>query len=226
MCSCCGRLGRGKTAPSTIRSELFFRAPAERSPFLAAARERVAARLWEIGTEVAQRLGFRERRGLTSCARPADDFFSTSMRRLSAFENDVSRDFDLGGLAARPPRAGTMTMTGIRHRRRDVGACQPVEEKPSPNQAKRASSASGAFFHEAMHAVGRFHCTRNIRAACWRSSQNRFFLYFFPPPENQKNTRAPRDHGITMTRSGKSPRLGAHSPNPLVDNLDSTRIDC
>ncbi len=52
---------------------------------------------WHIVSDVAQRLGFAEAFAYTS---PADVFREHAA--LSAFENDGTRDFDIGALAATP----------------------------------------------------------------------------------------------------------------------------
>ena len=88
MCCCRPPPGARRTAPSPIRS----------AASRASARScRCRARRkpdWWIVTEVARRMGFAE----AFAYRSAADIFREHAA-LSAFENDGTRDFDLGGLA-------------------------------------------------------------------------------------------------------------------------------
>jgi assimilatory nitrate reductase catalytic subunit len=106
---------------------------------------------------------------------------------LSAFENDGRRDFDLSGLA------------GISDER--YAALDPVQW--GGDHSKRFFAAGGFF-------------TADRRA--------RFIAPAAPVPKAALTTDFPfrlntgriRDQWHTMTRSGTSPRLGAHSPEPFV----------
>jgi assimilatory nitrate reductase catalytic subunit len=142
---------------------------------------------WRIVCEVAQRLGFAEAFSFSS---PADVFREHAA--LSAFENDGARAFDLGALA-------------------DLGddeysALDPVQW-PVPsveaNQAKRFF-ATGGFFTPDRRA--RFVAPEAPAPRAALSAQFPFRL----------NTGRVRDQWHTMTRSGVSPRLGAHCPEPFV----------
>src|SRR5258707_884988 len=143
---------------------------------------------WWIVSEVAQRLGFES---AFAYRKPADVFREHAA--LSAFENDGRRDFDLGGLAA---------LADDDYDRLDA-VMWPVKAGVEPGEARFFSA--GAFF--ASDRRGRFIAPEHpaVRAA----TSGAFPL--------RLNTGRLRDQWHTMTRSGKSPRLGAHSPEPMVD---------
>ena len=107
---------------------------------------------------------------------------------LSAFENRGTRDFDLSGLV-------------------DVqfDAMGPVQ------WPMRVGKAGGRFFADG----GYYTADRKARFVAVRSR---------PPVENpdetfplRLNTGRLRDQWHTMTRTGKSPRLSAHAPEPLLE---------
>src|SRR6266446_689693 len=143
---------------------------------------------WWIVSEVAQRLGFES---AFAYRKPADVFREHAA--LSAFENDGRRDFDLGGLAA---------LADDDYDRLDA-VMWPVKAGVEPGEARFFSA--GAFFTSDRR--GRFIAPEHpgVRAA----TSDAFPL--------RLNTGRLRDQWHTMTRSGKSPRLGAHSPEPMVD---------
>ncbi|MCW5747600.1 MAG: molybdopterin-dependent oxidoreductase [Alphaproteobacteria bacterium] len=107
---------------------------------------------------------------------------------LSAFENGGTRDFDLGGMIDGP-----------------YDAMAPVQ------WPVRTDSQGGRFFADG----GYF--TPDGKA--------RFVTVNAKPPAEapdddyplRLNTGRVRDHWHTMTRTGKSPRLSAHAPEPVLD---------
>ena len=143
---------------------------------------------WWIVSEVAGRLGFAQAFGYR---RPADIFREHAA--LSAFENDGQRDFDLGGLA------------GLADADYDLldSVMWPLPE--SAERGEKRFFADGGFFTSDRR--GRFIAPAfpQLRAATSEAFPLRL------------NTGRLRDQWHTMTRTGQSPRLGAHSPEPQVD---------
>jgi assimilatory nitrate reductase catalytic subunit len=143
---------------------------------------------WWIVSEVAGRLGFAQAFGYRG---PADIFREHAA--LSAFENDGQRDFDLGGLA------------GLADADYDLldSVMWPLPE--SAERAEKRFFADGGFFTSDRR--GRFIAPAfpQLRAATSEAFPLRL------------NTGRLRDQWHSMTRTGQSPRLGAHSPEPQVD---------
>ncbi|GLK72411.1 nitrate reductase [Ancylobacter dichloromethanicus] len=143
---------------------------------------------WWAITEVARRLGHEAAFGWEGAA----DIFREHAA-LSAFENAGTRDFDLTGLTdLDPPSYDTL----------------PPTQWPRPD---RGAEAATRFFAE-----GRFY-TPDGRAR---------FIAPEPPQVHEAcskshnlllNTGRIRDQWHTMTRSGLSPRLGAHLPVPFAE---------
>jgi assimilatory nitrate reductase catalytic subunit len=143
---------------------------------------------WRIVADVAERLGFAEAFAYQSVAAIFREHAA-----LSAFENDGTRDFDLGGLAAIsddeydaleptqwPLRTGEQPHE---HRFFAEGGFFTPDRKarlvvPEPPALKEATSASYPF---------------------------------------RLNTGRIRDQWHTMTRTGLSPRLAMHLPEPFVE---------
>jgi assimilatory nitrate reductase catalytic subunit len=143
---------------------------------------------WWIVSEVARRLGFAQAFAYRT---PADIFREHAA--LSAFENDGQRDFDLGGLADLADA--------------DYDLLNAVMW-PLPARAERGEKrffADGGFFTSDRR--GRFIAPEfpRLRAATSEAFPLRL------------NTGRLRDQWHTMTRTGRSPRLGAHSPEPQVE---------
>ncbi len=143
---------------------------------------------WVAVADVAHRMGFAEAFSFNSVA----DVFREHAA-LSAFENDGSRDFDIGGLA-------------------DLSD-QAYDDLAPTLWPIRAGEASGRtrFFRD-----GGFF-TPDARAR---------FQAPEPPALRTKtskdyplrlNTGRIRDQWHTMTRTGISPRLGQHLPEPFVE---------
>lgn len=142
---------------------------------------------WWIVSQVGKRLGHAAAFDYTSAA----DVFREHAA-LSAFENDGSRDFDIGALATLDDD--------------EYDALAPVQwpvragKPPEPR-----FFADGAFF-------------TNDRKA-------RFVAPEVPALRSETSAARPlrlntgriRDQWHTMTRTGLSPRLGAHLPEPFVE---------
>ncbi len=159
--------------------------------FLAPAGE--AKQDWWAVSAVAQRLGFPGFDYQTSA-----DVFSEHAA-LSAFENDGTRDFDLGGLLGGQPD-GTRAMSADTY-----DAMAPTQWPVAGNEGTKAR-----FFGEGTY------FTSSGRAA---------FVVVAPPQLAEQvsasfplllNTGRVRDQWHTMTRTGLSPRLGSHIPEPFV----------
>jgi assimilatory nitrate reductase catalytic subunit len=144
---------------------------------------------WWIVAEVARRMGLGE----AFDYRTAADVFREHAA-LSAFENGGTRDFDLGGLADIED-AEYDTMVPVQW---------PVPS-PSPVVSEKRFFANGGFF------------TPDRKAR---------FIAPEPPALREPtssayplrlNTGRIRDQWHTMTRTGLSPRLASHLPEPFVE---------
>jgi assimilatory nitrate reductase catalytic subunit len=164
-------------------------------PFLPAPGE--AKPDWWMVTQVAHRMGF----GSAFPYRSAADVFREHAA-LSAFENGGRRDFDLGGLATLSDAA--------------FDALDPVqwplraEAEPrrvrcrDQREDRRFFSSGGFYTHDGK---ARFVAPERPTP---RAATGKDFPF-------RLNTGRVRDQWHTMTRSGQSPRLGAHSPEPFVE---------
>jgi assimilatory nitrate reductase catalytic subunit len=142
---------------------------------------------WWIVGEVAKRLGFAAAFDFNSAA----DVFREHAT-LSAFENDGGRDFDIGALRSLSDEAF------------DVMA--PVQWPARENAPQQARFfAEGGFFTSDRKA--RF-IAPEIPALRTETTAARPL---------RLNTGRIRDQWHTMTRSGISPRLGQHLPEPFVE---------
>ncbi|PWB79707.1 MAG: nitrate reductase, partial [Methylocystaceae bacterium] len=143
---------------------------------------------WLIVSEVAQRMGF----GDAFRYRSAADVFREHAA-LSAFENDGARSFDLGGLAA---------MTD-----EDFDAMRPTlwPIRAGETEGRERFFAQGGFF------------TANKRARFVAPERPALRTRVSEAYPFRLNTGRIRDQWHTMTRTGKSPRLGRHSPEPFVE---------
>jgi assimilatory nitrate reductase catalytic subunit len=143
---------------------------------------------WWIVSEVARRIGFAK----AFPYRFAADIFREHAA-LSAFENHGARDFDLGGMA---------TVAD------DYFAAFDPFQWPLPDgdqDGKARMFADGLFFTPDRKAKFIAPDAPALREAV--SDAQPFRL----------NTGRVRDQWHTMTRTGKSPRLGAHLPEPFVE---------
>ena len=142
---------------------------------------------WWIMGEVAKRLGFG---AAFSFASAADVFREHAA--LSAFENNGGRDFDIGALASLSDD--------------DFDAMAPVQWP-----ARQGADPQARFF-----ADGRFFAN-DFKA--------RFIAPEVPALRTETTAARPlrlntgriRDQWHTMTRTGESPRLGQHLPEPFVE---------
>ena len=142
---------------------------------------------WWIVGEVAKRLGY----GAAFDFKSAADIFREHAA-LSAFENDGTRDFDIGGLTSLSDEAFD-TMAPV---------LWPLREGREPQQR---FFESGGFFTNDYHA--RF-VAPEIPALRTETHPGRPL---------RLNTGRIRDQWHTMTRTGTSPRLGQHLPEPFVE---------
>jgi assimilatory nitrate reductase catalytic subunit len=143
---------------------------------------------WWIVTEVARRLGFGEAFNYRSVA----DVFREHAA-LSAFENGGQRDFDIGGLAH---------LSDASYDRLD-----PVMWPARAGEAREEQRFfnGGGFFTtdgKARFVAPQPHGSHDAVNAVYPL---------------RLNTGRMRDQWHTMTRTGLSPRLCAHSPEPIVE---------
>jgi assimilatory nitrate reductase catalytic subunit len=155
-------------------------------PFVAAPGE--AKPDWWIVTQVARRLGFADAFDY-GCA--ADVFREHAA--LSAFENDGTRAFDIGALAALSDD--------------EFNALAPLQWPARTGEARRETRffAQGDFFTPDRKA----RLIAPARPAPQASLSTEFPL--------RLNTGRGRDHWHTMTRTGLSPRLANHAAEPFVE---------
>jgi assimilatory nitrate reductase catalytic subunit len=142
---------------------------------------------WWILSEVGKRLGFKAAFDYGSAA----DVFREHAR-LSAFENDGARDFDIGALARLSDEAF---------------------EKMAPVQwpVREGAESSPRFFAEG----GFFTADRKARFVAPDIPALRTEIHAGRPL--RLNTGRIRDQWHTMTRTGLSPRLSQHLPEPYVE---------
>jgi assimilatory nitrate reductase catalytic subunit len=143
---------------------------------------------WWIVSEVARRMGFAHAFRYRSAA----DIFREHAR-LSSFENGGRRDFDIGALASLSDE--------------EFDALAPVQWPVVAGGSRSAARffATGAFYTSDRKA--RFIAPERPELKARRSANFPFHL----------NTGRLRDQWHTMTRSGTSPRLAVHSPEPFVE---------
>ncbi|CUW37218.1 nitrate reductase, large subunit [Magnetospirillum sp. XM-1] len=118
--------------------------------------------------------------------------------RLTAFENHGTRDLDLSGLVGA-----------------DYQAIEPIQwPVTSPGQGTARMFADGRFFHP----DGKARMLEITPRPPARATDEAFPLIL--------NTGRMRDQWHTMTRTGRSPRLAAHAPEPalLVHPKDAARF--
>ena len=154
---------------------------------------------WWIVCEVARRMGYRQGFGFDG---PAAIFREHAA--LSAFENEGTRDFDIGALAALDDAA--------------YDSLAPVRwplRRAAPGESKSVNDGEGAAAPEPL-ADGRF----------FTPSGKARFVATVPAPTAARIvsdfpflmlTGRIRDQWHTMTRTGKSPRLSQTRPEPYVE---------
>lgn len=150
---------------------------------------------WWILSEVARRLGYGEAFAFGSAA----DVFREHAR-LSAFENEGKRSFDIGGLAGISDD-GYDSLTPVTWPLRANG------ERPE------RLFASGGFHTD--DRKGRFVAPDRPMLKTTTSVSRPLRL----------NTGRIRDQWHTMTRTGLSPRLGQHLPEPFVEIHPDDAVD-
>jgi assimilatory nitrate reductase catalytic subunit len=143
---------------------------------------------WSIVSDVARRLGF----GTAFAYECAADIFREHAA-LSAFENDGTRDFDIGALAS----------LSNRDYDRFHSVMWPARSGKTRNEQR--FFAAGGFFTEDR----RGHFVAPLPPAL-RDATNAVYPL-------RLNTGRVRDQWHTMTRTGKSPRLAAHIAEPFVE---------
>ena len=143
---------------------------------------------WWIVSEVARRLGFGDAFNYQSAA----DVFREHAA-LSAFENKGQRDFDIGGLAA---------LSDASYDRLDP-VMWPV--RAGETRGEERFFKDGGFY--AAGGRARFIAPQPLAP---RDSPSAVYPL-------RLNTGRVRDQWHTMTRTGLSPRLCAHSPEPIVE---------
>jgi assimilatory nitrate reductase catalytic subunit len=143
---------------------------------------------WWIVSEVAKRLGFATAFDFGSAA----DVFREHAA-LSAFENEGGRDFDIGALKSLSDEA--------------FEAMAPVQwpTRSGDAEPQRRFFAAGGFF--ANDHKARF-IAPEVPALRTETTAGRPL---------RLNTGRIRDQWHTMTRTGISPRLGQHLPEPFVE---------
>jgi len=143
---------------------------------------------WWILSEVAKRLGFADAFGFQSAA----DVFREHAR-LSAFENDGRRAFDIGGLA---------DISDIAY---EALAPQLWPLRAAGAEGPARLFADGGFFTAD-------HKARFVAPEPPKLRQSTSVDFPF-----RLNTGRVRDQWHTMTRTGLSPRLGQHILEPFVE---------
>src|SRR5215472_1993190 len=143
---------------------------------------------WWILSEVAKRLGF----GAAFDYKSAADVFREHAA-LSAFENDGARDFDIGALTALSDDA--------------FDAMAPVQW---PMRWGDLEPRERFFFDGGYYTNDRKARFVAPEVPALRTETN-------PGRPLRLNTGRIRDQWHTMTRTGLSPRLGAHLPEPFVE---------
>ncbi|HRF07977.1 MAG TPA: molybdopterin-dependent oxidoreductase [Xanthobacteraceae bacterium] len=151
---------------------------------------------WKIVSEVAARIGFGD---AFAYASPADIFREHAA--LSAFENAGTRDFDIGALK----QIGDDAYEAL------APVLWPLSGHTKPPRPRFFEE--GAFY--TANGRGKFIAPAIPEFAEATSEQ-------FPL---RLNTGRIRDQWHTMTRTGLSPKLGQHSPEPFVEinPLDAER---
>ena len=143
---------------------------------------------WWIITEVARRMGFTQ---AFPYATPAQIFDEHA--RLSGYDNAGARAFDISGLAG---------LTSA-----DYDALEPVQwPLPEHDRSGTARLFEGGRF---WHADGKARFVPTTGRAPTYSSNEEFPFVL--------NTGRIRDQWHTMTRTGRSPLLAEHLPEPFVD---------
>ena len=143
---------------------------------------------WWIICEVARRLGFGDD---FSYAGPADIFREHAS--LSSFENEGARGFDIGGLA-----------------QISDAAYSNLQPQQWPLRDRNCTGSTRLFEDGAFK-------TPDLRARFVDLARPGLALSTSSDFPLLLNTGRIRDQWHTMTRTGRSPRLGAHAPEPFLN---------
>ena len=151
---------------------------------------------WAMFAQVGKRMGFTG----FDFAQAADVFREHAA--LSAFENDGSRDFDLGGLA------------GLSNEEYD--ALEPTQWpiRAGEGTGRARLFDDGGFF------------THDRRARFVAQEPPAFKTKISKRHPLRLNTGRVRDQWHTMTRTGASPRLARHAPEPCVEINGADAQEC
>lgn len=142
---------------------------------------------WWIICAVAKRLGFGE-----AFAYTGPDAIYAEHAALSAFENEGTRDFDIGA-----------------HARLDKAAYDALRPVQWPAPAHRPAGTARLFGDGGFFGPGGRAQMRPLAAPKLAAATSEAFPLLL-------NTGRVRDHWHTMTRTGLSPRLSAHIAEPSV----------
>ncbi|HXC53600.1 MAG TPA: molybdopterin-dependent oxidoreductase [Candidatus Limnocylindrales bacterium] len=143
---------------------------------------------WWILSRVAERMGYADAFAFESVHEIFDEH-----ARLSSAGNDGARAFDIGGLAGLSAE--------------EYESLEPIQW-PVPERGHRGTARlaeHGAFFHPSG-------CAHLVPTTPRRPSHETCMRFPFV-----LNTGRIRDQWHTMTRTGTSPRLSDHMPEPYVD---------
>ena len=143
---------------------------------------------WWMVTQVARRMGFEQAFDFSSAA----EIFREHAA-LSAFENNGTRDFDLGSLASI-----------------DEEAFDTLEPVTWPRREGRPAEATRFFANGGFFTPDRRARFIAPEFPALRKSVSREYPFVL-------NTGRVRDQWHTMTRTGLSPRLALHAPEPFVE---------
>ncbi len=167
---------------------------------------------WIIG-QVAQRLGFESAFRYASAA----EIFAEHAR-LSAAGNAGARAFDLGGLAALGPG-------GYEALAPSQWPLPAARTGPTGDDAQAGAGAADCPPRPRLFADGRFyHRDRRARLVATPLRLPRHACDADYPLV--LNTGRIRDQWHTMTRTGRSPRLALHLPEPFVDMHAADALHC
>jgi assimilatory nitrate reductase catalytic subunit len=142
---------------------------------------------WWIVSQIAKRMGFGQ---AFNFATAADIFREHAL--LSAFENDGSRDFNIGGLS-------------------DISNAAFDELAPVTWPIHRNKKTKQRFFSDGQFYFG------DGKARFSVPTPPKLHQDISPEYSLRLNTGRIRDQWHTMTRSGLSPRLGQHITEPFVE---------
>ncbi|MEE4379578.1 MAG: nitrate reductase [Candidatus Competibacteraceae bacterium] len=153
---------------------------------------------WWIVTQVAQRMGFEQ-----AFPYESPDAVFREHAALSGFENDGARAFDISSLANLSPA--------------EYDALEPLQWPVPANQPNGTTRLFGDGFYTTTDRRARFIAIDQRQPVNAPDAEFPLIL----------NTGRIRDQWHTMTRTGKSARLSAHTPEPYAElhPVDAVGID-